>query len=321
MPLSLTSPQGVEILIPERLLQLCRDHDIERAQWSLRLPELTERACSELDVTWLSERVMHGYASAVFECELSDGSRACLKICEPKVADRQALALRIWDGGPAVKVRRHIPDLGAILLEWVDGDEMPLDESAPELLAELISFFSTRGLLGERQDLCSLSGERAAKLKRSGEIVSNAPEIYQRLYKISAREWSQIELSAPAQMIHGDLRSEHILKTARGWITIDPMAYAGTLEHELAIAAIKAPWSSLGAIERGVELCELYSERCDGRAPELELTLSLIRAEIPIRLIIQAYKKDLRSTTVRDCALTFPELDLDQLIEHPDINR
>ena len=93
------------------------DASLTHGVWLERVPELVEECVDEWDLL-LGEPYDPGVAGHVVRADLSDGTRAVLKLIYPhREARHEAGALTLWDGEGAVRLYERDEERWAILIE------------------------------------------------------------------------------------------------------------------------------------------------------------------------------------------------------------
>lgn len=213
-----------------------------RDAWSLRIAApLHAGSCSWVAFAWTPE-----------------GRSAALKIGRPhREAAGEPEALRLWQGGPAVRLLRDDEERSAMLLErcvpgtrLVDAAGVPVRRrllTGAELLAELWSaeppaatrIESLAAVTGEWADLLE---ERAERLSpRAG--AADAQALDPGLPVLGARLLRELPATASRSVVlHGDFNPGNVLATRRRpWVAIDPKPMIGDPGYD--------PWPLLDQID------------------------------------------------------------------------
>jgi streptomycin 6-kinase len=228
-------------------------HD-DGAAWLDELPMLVERCAAEWSLTVLDAFEPGGDASWVAPVRRPSGEPAVLQITVPSAAQPdQVTALRAWGGRGAVELYEHDPARRASLLErCVPGDHAselsPLvaDDVAAAVLPQLWDAtpppsIPTLGKLCE--DRSRLMASRASQFPQCAGPFLEA-----------ARRYAALPASAERTvLLHGDFHRRNVLRSARGWLAVDPGPWVGDpsfdaacfLQHDMDDASTIARADSL----------------------------------------------------------------------------
>ncbi|MBP0461925.1 aminoglycoside phosphotransferase family protein [Streptomyces montanisoli] len=188
---------------------------------------------------------LHGMTALVLPVvREADGVRAALKL--QLITDEsagEALALRAWDGGAAVRLLAHGADgaTGALLVEAADPsrdlDALPAREAVAEigrLLARLTSAPAPAGLR-------TLGDVTARMLAEAAGVPAEAPS--SGLLRECAAVVREVAGEPGDRLLHWDLHFQNVLGSRRddggsrrddgGWLAIDPKPLAGYPGFEL----------------------------------------------------------------------------------------
>ncbi|MEU6880832.1 aminoglycoside phosphotransferase family protein [Streptomyces sp. NPDC046712] len=174
---------------------------------------------------------MYGVASLVLPVtRVSDGVRAALKLqLVDEESEGEAVALRVWGGGGAVRLLADDPGTGSLLLERLDegrhlsalGDSREATRILAELLARLVAVPAPEGLRG--------LGEIAARmLEAVPEAAGKLGEADARLLRDCAAAVREVAGEPGDRLLHWDLHFDNVLAAEREpWLAIDPKPLAG----------------------------------------------------------------------------------------------
>ncbi|WP_037842736.1 aminoglycoside phosphotransferase family protein [Streptomyces sp. NRRL F-5126] len=181
---------------------------------------------------------LHGMTALVLPVvREADGARAALKL--QLITDEsagEAVALRAWNGGAAVRLLDHGADgaTGALLVEAADPsrdlDALPAREAVAEigrLLARLTSVPAPAGLR-------TLGGVTARMLAEAAGVPADAPG--SGLLRECAAVVREVAAEPGDRLLHWDLHFQNVLGSRRragGWLAIDPKPLAGDPGFEL----------------------------------------------------------------------------------------
>lgn len=174
---------------------------------------------------------MHGVAALVLPVVRADGSRAVLKLQHLDAeTEGEAVALRVWDGGGAVRLLDHDVTTGTLLLERLDaGRTLTHVPDAREgvlviarLLARLTSVPAPEGMR-------RLGDIAADLLERTPPVLARiADPADRRLIADCAAAVREVMGEPGDRMLHWDLHFDNVLASDREpWLAIDPKPLAG----------------------------------------------------------------------------------------------
>jgi streptomycin 6-kinase len=148
---------------------------------------------------------------------------AVLKIVPPEddESDEEADALALWDGDGAVRLLRHDPARRALLLERArPGNDLAALTEA-EALAVAV-------------DVATRLWRRAgAPFRWIGDHVPGWLESAEGDLGARARElYATLEVGREV-LVHGDFHHHNVLRSARGWLAIDPKPMLGEPEFDV----------------------------------------------------------------------------------------
>ena len=234
--------------------------------WIASLPRL---ATEYLD-RWALRRdgpPMCGAVALVLPVVLADGATAVLKLqpIDEETAGEPA-ALRAWDGHGAVRLLRHDPDSGAMLLERLDAartlaavsDDLAALRTLSELLARLTALPAPPGMR-------RLTDIAAAMLDRVPQALGLLPAADRRLVHHCAGAVRDLLPEAGDRLLHWDLHYDNVLASVpdrhpadrrEPWLAIDPKPLAGDPGFEL-LAALHNRWDDVvatGDVPRAIHM-------------------------------------------------------------------
>ena len=153
------------------------------------------------------------------------GDHAVLKVTPPEddEADEEAEALELWGGDGAVRLLRHDRERRALLLERArPGDDLSgLDEDEATATAVEVGATLWRAALAPFR---SVHDHVPRWLANAGAhpLAPLARELY-----------GSLEQRADT-LVHGDFHHHNVLRSARGWLAIDPKPMLGEPEYDVA---------------------------------------------------------------------------------------
>lgn len=191
-----------------------------------------------------------GAVALILPVRLADGTPGVLKLqpIDEETAG-EPVALRAWDGNGAVRLIRHDPDSGTMLLERLDANRslgsIPDDREALRILCELMVRLHA---VPAPPGLRDLAGVAADMLDRVPRALADAPD--RRLIERCAAAVAELLPEAGNRLLHWDLHYENVLAgpdpaDQRGeWLAIDPKPMAGDPGFEL-LAALHNRWDDV----------------------------------------------------------------------------
>ncbi|QWB24805.1 hydroxyurea phosphotransferase [Streptomyces koelreuteriae] len=180
---------------------------------------------------------MHGVSALVLPVLRPGHSPAVLKLqILDEESEGEPVALRVWNGGGAVRLLDHDEPTGTMLLERLDETRMlshvPDTHQAvvtiAELLAHLTSFPAPPGLR-------RLGDIARAMLDQTPWALARIPDPEsRRLVADCAAAVREVVDEPGDRLLHWDLHDENVLASDRApWLAIDPKPLAGDPGFEL----------------------------------------------------------------------------------------
>lgn len=168
------------------------------------------------------------FALARYSYVAAAGDHAVLKVTPPAddEADEEADALALWDGDGAVRVLRHDRRRRTLLLErahpGTDLADMP-EEDATGIAVGLGGRLWKRGQSPGLSPFRSVHDHvpRWLENARGHALTPLARTLYESL---DGRDDT---------LVHGDFHHHNILRSARGWLAIDPKPMLGEPEYDV----------------------------------------------------------------------------------------
>lgn len=210
----------------------------------------------------------YGAVALVLPVLLADGGPAVLKL-QPidEETTGEPIALRAWDGHGAVRLLRHDPDSGSMLLERLNGDHSLAavhdDLAALHTLSELLARLNA---VPAPQGIRRLADIAAAMLDRVPHALALLPDpSTRRLIQCCAGAVKELLPEAGDQLLHWDLHYDNVLGNDPGshpterrepWLAIDPKPLAGDPGFEL-LPALHNRWDDVvatGSVPRAVRM-------------------------------------------------------------------
>ncbi len=200
----------------------------------------TETALSRAVLRWRLTRptpVADTDTSHIYRVEREGAGPAALKIIRPGMREelRGALVQAWYAGEGAAEVFEANAE--AVLMEWLEGPELARlvadgeDERATEILAEVVAGLhadrgeAPRGLMPLAERFAALTGGDRQLWPAAGR------DLFARAAGIAL---ALVETPVRPIPLHGDLHHFNVLKSARGWLAIDPKGLIGDPAYDLA---------------------------------------------------------------------------------------
>jgi streptomycin 6-kinase len=199
-----------------------------------------------------------GAVALVLPVRTADGEPAVLKV-QPVTDETEGepVALRAWAGRDAVRLMRHDPDTGSLLLERLDAGRslasVPDDLAALRILSEILGRLSA---VPAPPGLRRLSDVAADLLERVPAVLGKVPE--PGLLRRCAAAVAEVLPESGDRLLHWDLHYFNVLASLGDgrpeWLAIDPKPLAGDPGFEL-LAALHNRWDdavATGDVHRAV---------------------------------------------------------------------
>jgi streptomycin 6-kinase len=248
------SPKPFRLEIPD---PLASSHvkffgDAGRA-WIAALPQLAAD-CMDRWALQPDGPLTHGAVALVVPVLLADRTPAVLKLqpVDEETAG-EPIALRAWNGDGAVRLLRHDPDSGSMVLERLDADHslaaVDDDLAALQTLAELLARLTA---VPAPQSIRRLAGIAASMLDQVPHALALVPEpSTRRLIQRCAGAVEELLPEAGDRLLHWDLHYDNVLRRHPGsdrepWLAIDPKPLAGDRGFEL-LPALNNRWDDVVA--------------------------------------------------------------------------
>ena len=220
--------------------------------WIAALPRL---AADRID-RWSLRRdgpPVCGAVALVLPVRLADGTAAVLKL-QP-IDDETAgepVALHAWNGHGAVRLLRHDPDTGSMLLERLDaGRTLAGVHDDLAALATLSGILVRLNAVAAPAEIRRLSDVAAAMLDRVPRALALLPDpAERRLISGCAAAVDEVLPEPGDRLLHWDLHYDNVLARDAGarpeagppsWVAIDPKPLAGDPGFEL-LPALHNRW-------------------------------------------------------------------------------
>lgn len=209
--------------------------DTRGRAWLDELPALVARQCASWSLT-VDGPVLHGSNALVVPVRRDD--EVCVLRLSPPGdrVDREAAALRWWDGRGTVRLLDADEERRTLLLERLDVTrtlhDAPLDE-AMSVVAQLVSTLAVPAPVGA-PTTAELAAEQQHAMGRDW-LALGAPTSRDQL--AVAQRLAGERAAAPVEdvCVDGDLHCRQVLAGQRApWLVVDPVLLRGDREYDLA---------------------------------------------------------------------------------------
>ncbi|CAL9496997.1 hypothetical protein SUDANB176_03363 [Streptomyces sp. enrichment culture] len=173
----------------------------------------------------------HGVSALVLPVDRADGTPAVLKLqLRDEETEGEPVALRLWDGGGAVRLLDHDEPTGTLLLERLDASRMlahrpDVHETVLVIARLLARLHATPAPEGMRR----LGDIAPALLERTRPALDRvADPVARRVVADCAAAVREVADEPGDHLLHWDLHYENVLAADRApWLAIDPKPLAG----------------------------------------------------------------------------------------------
>lgn len=272
----------MSVLVPPGFAALIEGRD-GGAAWLRRVPGLVSEHLDKWELE-LDGGARHGECALVLPVRRGE-ERAVLKLTWPhEEALLEHLALRLWDGGGAVRLLAANPADQVLLLERLDDVELT---SVPILEAceEIGELFRTLDRPATPQFTTV-----ASKAERwQGQLGAGTDLVPRRMTQQALAMLAELVGDGPHdRLVHEDLHDMNVLAPldpARGrWLAIDPKPVAG----EWAYAVAPIVWNRADVAARAHSLRRHVRLRAEVVADVAGLDLDRVQAWTFVRLVLNA---------------------------------
>jgi streptomycin 6-kinase len=253
--------------IPTTLAENCRKSP-DRTKWLDRLPDTVcdvgRRWSLTLDPPFDGEDVS---AAFVAPTTLTDGTAAVLKIGMPHMeAHHEADGLRFWDGNPTIRLLRHDPGTGAMLLERCTPGtslrKLPEPEQDEIIAGLLRRLLRTPPTFHPFRPLSILIEHWSAETLASEERWTEPALVREGLCIFH----SLLRNATTDALLATDLHAGNVLRSERQpWLVIDPKPFIGDPAYDATQHLFNCPArlsaDPLATIRRLADLAGLDPER------------------------------------------------------------
>ncbi len=192
------------------------------ADWVRTVPRLLDEALARWDLV-VDGAPRTGWTALVVPVRRGAEALALKVVWPHPEAEHEALALRTWGGGAAVRLVAALPSDGLLLLERLDT-ERPHRRRGTRRRAG-----SSAGCCGG----CTSRPRRGSRGSREYlaphlERMARRPAVPRRLATRTDGLARELLADDPGLLLHTDLHYENVLRSPeRGWTAIDPKPVAG----------------------------------------------------------------------------------------------
>lgn len=201
------------------------------------LPDLAADFLNRWDLR-LDGRPMHGMCALVLPViRTTDDTPAVLKLqILDDESEGEPVALRVWNGDGAVRLLRHAPETGTMLLERLDPARMlshePDTREAVLVIAHLLAHLTATPAPPGMRRLADIAADM---LDRTPPVLTRIPDpADRRLIADCAAALREVIDEPGDRLLHWDLHFDNVLGADRApWLAIDPKPLAGDPAFEL----------------------------------------------------------------------------------------
>lgn len=207
-------------------------------KWLEDLPEIIKQYEKNWDIKVFSP--FHLSYNYVAPAQTADGQAVVLKISFPDNHEfnLEMAALKCFNGEGAIKVLREDLESGVVLLEKTEPGQgirsIPNESERTATVASVLKKLHK-----------PISGKTAAKFptiadwgkafdRYKDKFPGNSAPVPKRVFDKAAGIFKELpQDKKEVVLLHGDLHSDNILSSKRGWLVIDPKGLIGEREFEL----------------------------------------------------------------------------------------
>lgn len=222
-------------LVPAGLAERIVAYHGDGAAWLDELPTLVEHCAARWELSVLDAYEPGGDASWAAPVRLPSGGLAVLRITVPSAVQAdQVTALRSWGGRGAVELYAYDEALRASLMERCSpGDDAATlsRAAADDVAASVLPLLWSAALPATVPTLVELCRQRSELMvERAASFPEGAA-----LFLEAARLYVELPASAGRTvLLHGDFHQRNVLRSARGWLAIDPAPRLGDPAFDVA---------------------------------------------------------------------------------------
>ncbi|QIQ04156.1 aminoglycoside phosphotransferase family protein [Streptomyces liangshanensis] len=198
-----------------------------------RLPDLAAEFLERWELR-LGGPAMYGMCALVLPVTQADGTAAMLKL---QLLDDEsvgeAVALRLWEDAGAVRLLRHDPVTGALLLEALDATRDLAGVESREAVRVVAELLARLTAVQAPPEVRSLGDVAAGMLETVPVLSARLPDAAERaLLRDCAAAVREVAGEPGDRLLHWDLHYENVLATPPGdprgpWLAIDPKPLSG----------------------------------------------------------------------------------------------
>ncbi|MDX2968577.1 aminoglycoside phosphotransferase family protein [Kribbella solani] len=222
---------------------------IEGEEWIAGLPALVQGLLDRWELKRDGDAGA-GEASLVFPVVRTDGSRAALKLQQPREETTAALiGLRAWNGDGIVRMLDHDPRSSAMLLQHLDNSRTLVsledDDVAITTLAGIMARLHSAPAPERLRGLGDIAYEMLASVPAAVAALPDPDD--QRRVRDWASAVTELVGEPGDRMLHWDLHYDNILAADREpWLAIDPEPLVGDPGFDLW-PALDSQWDDVVA--------------------------------------------------------------------------
>ncbi|GAA2799843.1 aminoglycoside phosphotransferase family protein [Kribbella solani] len=222
---------------------------IEGEEWIAGLPALVQGLLDRWELKRDGDAGA-GEASLVFPVVRTDGSRAALKLQQPREETTAALiGLQAWNGDGIVRMLDHDPQSSAMLLEHLDNSRtlasLEDDDVAITTLAGIMARLHAAPAPEGLRGLGDIAYEMLASVPAAVAALPDPDD--QRRVQDWASAVTELVGEPGDRMLHWDLHYDNILAADREpWLAIDPEPLVGDPGFDLW-PALDSQWDDVVA--------------------------------------------------------------------------
>jgi streptomycin 6-kinase len=188
------------------------------------------RDCAERWQLRIDGPLHGGSLSRVYACTTRDGRPTVLKLCPPDApAEREAAALRLWNGSGAARLLQHDLRAGALLIERIlPGTRLPpgIDDAVLSAAAAVLERLHAVAV-PVHHAFPSLDRQFDSYLLRARSWVEPGTIGAALLDRSREPAMRLCTTANRAVLVHGDYIDKNLLLGPSGYVAIDPMPGVG----------------------------------------------------------------------------------------------
>jgi streptomycin 6-kinase len=185
---------------------------------------------------------MYGVTALVLPVTRADSTPAALKLqLLDEESEGEPLALRVWDGGGAVRLLEHDEPTCTLLLERLDETRMlthvPDAREAVLVIAELLARLTSAPAPAGMRRLGDIARGMLEQVPRALPLIPDPAD--RRVVADCAAAVREVVSEPGDRLLHWDLHYDNVLSADRApWLAIDPKPLAGDPGFDLLPALV-----------------------------------------------------------------------------------